>query len=142
MPQDPTFLHLVGLPYWSSRPMQWAHHPQYPRPAPWAPAVHGSNPGYYACRVATSLWPRACIVRPKLSIKGAVFAPAVGQVPAVEPRGSVSGFLVGYATLVTSCDSPPGLHRTRCPHWTNQMPYSLSLFIMFVLSTVYVGAAV
>ena len=86
--------------------------PECARPVPRAPAVHGSNPRYYACRVATPLWPRTCIVWPKLSIKGAVFAPAVGQVPAVEPRGSVSDFLVGYATLVTSCDSPPGLCRT------------------------------
>ena len=39
--------------------------------------------------------------------------------------------LLGYA-----------VHRTRHPHWTNQTPYSLSLFIMFILSTVYVGAAV
>ena len=103
--QDPTFLHLVGLPYRSSRPTRWAHCPNVHMPA-----VHGSNPGYYACRVATPLWPRACVVWPKLSIKGAVFALAVGQVPAVEPRGSVSDFLVGYAALVTSCDSPPGLH--------------------------------
>ena len=79
-----------------------------------------------------------------LSIKGAVFALAVSQVPAVELRGSISDFLVGYAALVTSCDSPPGLHRTpyASPRQTNRTPYSLSLFIMFVLSTVYVGAAV
>ena len=85
--------------------------PQCARPVPQAPAIYGSNPGYYACRVATPLWLHTCIVRPKLSIKGAVFAPAVGQVPAVKPRGSVSDFLVGYAALVTSCDSPPGLRR-------------------------------
>ena len=97
---------MVGLP------------PQCPRLAPRVPAVHGSNPGYYACRVATPLWPCACIVWPKLSMKGAVFALAVGQVPAVELRGSVSDFLVGYATLVTSCDSPPGLRR---------MPYASPL---------------
>ena len=45
-------------------------------------------------------------------IKGAVFTPVVSQVPAVKPRGSVSDFLVGYAALVTSCDSPPGLRHT------------------------------
>ena len=109
--QDPTFLHLVGLPYQSSRPMRWAH----------CPNVHGQCLGCLPSMVAipgtTPVgWPhlcgRTCVVRPKLSIKGAVFTPAVGQVPAVKPRGSVSDFLVGYATLVTSCDSPPGLCRT------------------------------
>ena len=39
--------------------------------------------------------------------------------------------LLGYA-----------IRRMHCPRWTSQMPYSLSLFIMFVLSTVYVGATV
>ena len=47
--------------------------------------------------------------RPKLSIKGAVFAPVVSLVLAVKPRGSVGDFLVGYITLITSFDSPPGL---------------------------------
>ena len=86
--------------------------PQSAWPAPQEPAIHGSNPGYYACRVATPLWPRACVVQPKLSIKGAVFTPVVSLVLAVKPRGSVGDFLVGYAALVTSCDSPPGLRRT------------------------------
>ena len=80
---------------------------QCTRPAPWAPAILSNNLGCYACGVATSLWPCACVVWPKLSIKGAVFAPAVSQVLAAKPRGSTSDFLVDYAIPVTSCDSPP-----------------------------------
>ena len=105
MSQDPTFLHLVGLLYQSGRPMRWVHHPNVHGRClghlPFMVAIPGTTPAV----VATTLWPHACLVRPKLSIKGAVFTPAVGQVPAVEPRGSVSDFLVGYAALVTSCDS-------------------------------------
>ena len=39
--------------------------------------------------------------------------------------------LLGYA-----------VRRMRRPRQTNRTPYSLSLFIMFVLTTVYVGAAI
>ena len=87
--------------------MRWDRHPK----------LHGQHLGHLLSLVAIldtmpAGWPRACIVWPKLSIKGAVFALVVSLVLAVKPRGSVGDFLVGYATLVTSCDSPPGLHRT------------------------------
>ena len=55
MSQDPTFLHLVGLLYRSSRPMRWAHHPDiYSRRLgrlPSTVAILGTTPAG---------WPQLC----------------------------------------------------------------------------------
>ena len=53
--QDPTFSHLVGLLYWSSRLMQWARRPN----------VHGWHLGHLPSTVAIpdttpAGWPHLC----------------------------------------------------------------------------------
>ena len=53
--QDPTFLHLVGLLYQSSRPMRWAHHLN----------IHGQRLGGLLSMVAIpgttpAGWPHLC----------------------------------------------------------------------------------
>ena len=118
--QDLTFLYLVGPLSRSSRPMQWAPHPQVCSKRPFGACHPWLQSRVLRLRVVTSSWPRACVIQcPRPSYKRGCFG----------PRQSVSLWLSSQPHhKVPSCDFPRAMPYVS-PPLDKSLHHSLSSFI-------------
>ena len=118
--QDLTFLYLIGLPYRSSRPMQWAPHPNVCSKCPVGTHRPRLQSHVLCLWVVTSSWPHTCMIRcPRPSYKRGCFWPSQ----------SVSLWLSSRPHhKVPSCDFPQAMPYA-LPPLDNSLHRSLSSLI-------------